>query len=336
MAERVENQSRGAAEHLDLAMQLLSTMKSIHQLDEMFQWLASTTVQRFGVSLVQFWTVQDDAGGRRNLGLLAMDGEDPSVPERVVVNEEITGLVERLALERRAGLLFSMEQAFSSYQATRLNRYGFHYGAGAFLEKRLPLLRRKIASAYESAPTHFAVATLLFLRQPADPALLTSISAAVEEGIMMAADRGFAFFGSANPFPAAPPREPPAPLVPRSGPPPEPAHIAPAPTSPTPPTPPRGQALPPLEELLPHRRSDPDLFLAKNPFSSAAAIADKHARRLYAAIDGQKDVKELCRDAGLSLREGYTALQILLKQQRVEIYTPSGQLIKPSLFLKGY
>ena len=242
------------------------------------------------------------------------------MPERVVVNEEVTRLVERLARERRVDLFFPMEQAFSSYQATRLNRYGFHYGAGAFLEKRLPLLRRETATAYGSAPTHFAVATLLFLRQPAEPALLTSISTAVEEGILMAADRGFTFFTSAFPSPAASPREPPAPL---------------APTSPTPPTPPQGEALPPLQELIPHRRSDPDLLLAKNPFSSAAAIADQHARRLYAAIDGRKDVRTLCSDAGLSLREAYLALQILLKQQYVEIYTPSGQIIKPSLFLKG-
>ena len=335
MAERVEHHSRGAPEPMSLAMQLLSTMKRIHQLDEMFQWLASTSIQRLGVSLVQFWTVQNDARGRCNLGLLAMDREDLSVPERVVLNDEITRLVERLAVERRAGLCFPMEQAFSSYQATRLNRYGLHYGAGAFLEKRLPSVRREAASANESAPTHFAVATLLFLRQPADPLVLTSISAAVEEGIRMAAARGFAFFASADPFPA-PPREPPAPLAPRSGTPPEPAHSSLAPTSPTPPTPPQGEAPPPLEELIPRRRSDPDLLLAKNPFSSAAAIADKRAGRLHAAIDWHKDVSELCRDAGLSLREGYLALHILLKQQRVDIYTPGGQLMKPSLFLKGY
>jgi hypothetical protein len=333
MSERVDNHSRWASENLSLAMQLQSTMKSIHQLDEMFQWLASTSVQRFGVSLAQFWTVQNDARGYSNPGLLAMAGEDPSVPERVVVNEEITRLVNRLAVERRVGFFFPLEQAFSSYQATRLNRYGFHYGAGAFLEKRLLLLRGETAPVHESAPTHFAVATLLFLRQPADLTLLTSISAALEEGILMAADRGFTFFPAAHPFPAAAPRETAAPLAPRSGTPPEPARI---PLAPTPPTPPQGEALPPLEELIPYPRSDPDLLLAKNPFSNAAAIADKRARRLYAAIDGHKNVSELCSDAGFSLREGYRALQILLKQQRVEIYTPGGQLINPSRFLKGY
>ena len=77
MSERVENHSRGASGHLSLAMHLLSTMKSIHQLDEMFQWLATTLVQRFGASLVQFWTAQSDVRGRCNLGLLAMARRGP-------------------------------------------------------------------------------------------------------------------------------------------------------------------------------------------------------------------------------------------------------------------
>ena len=76
--------------------------------------------------------------------------------------------------------------------------------------------------------------------------------------------------------------------------------------------------------------------MATNPFASTAAIVDVRARRLYAAIDGRSTVSDLCRSTGMAMGEAAVALQILLKQQRIEVYDPAGRPMKAALFFKSY
>ncbi len=63
---------------------------------------------------------------------------------------------------------------------------------------------------------------------------------------------------------------------------------------------------------------------------------DKQARRLYEAIDSHKSLAELCRSTGMTLKEAYTALQILLTLQCIEIYTPEGWPVDVALFFKNH
>ncbi len=88
-----------------------------------------------------------------------------------------------------------------------------------------------------------------------------------------------------------------------------------------------------LHKLIPHRSEDPDLLSMSNPLDSSVIIPDKHARRLHAAIDGRKTVDELCSITHLTMKEIHRALQILVAQHRVQLYTPDGKRVDSSLLL---
>ena len=96
--------------------------------------------------------------------------------------------------------------------------------------------------------------------------------------------------------------------------------------------PPAQKPLPDWRKLIPHRVEDADLLTTSNPLSGSVAISDKQARHLYAAIDGRKNVEELCKFTRLDMIEVYKALQTLLAQHRIQLYTPPELLTDTSLF----
>src|ERR1051326_4084537 len=165
MFARGENSLFENAEHLDLLRQLQQAMPTVRQLDDVFQWLASTLVYRFDVALTQFWASSRLVTESDAHQLLALATQDPSVPERVVVNEEIRQVLERCVANQPDPFFFPLEQAVSSYQATRLNRYGFYYGGFAFLESALLPTQPKTASFPQRGPAPVAITGLLFFRQ---------------------------------------------------------------------------------------------------------------------------------------------------------------------------
>jgi CheY-like chemotaxis protein len=95
----------------------------------------------------------------------------------------------------------------------------------------------------------------------------------------------------------------------------------------------RQQALFALQKLIPHRIEDPDLLRLSNPLDSSVVIPDKHARRLYTSIDGRKTVAELCSVTRLDVKEVQRAVQTLLAEHRIRLYTLDGQRVDSSLFL---
>jgi hypothetical protein len=74
---------------------------------------------------------------------------------------------------------------------------------------------------------------------------------------------------------------------------------------------------------------------SSNPFASSVVISDKQARRLYSAIDGRKNVDEICRVLFIDLKEAYQALRILWTQHRIELYGPAGEVVDSSLFFEN-
>lgn len=88
-----------------------------------------------------------------------------------------------------------------------------------------------------------------------------------------------------------------------------------------------------LQKLTPFRSEDPDLLRLSNPLDGSVVIPDRQARRLYAAIDGRKTVEELCSITHLNVKEIHRALQILLAQHRIQLYTIDGKRVDSSLFL---
>ncbi len=84
-----------------------------------------------------------------------------------------------------------------------------------------------------------------------------------------------------------------------------------------PPGPPKEEPPLALNKLIPHRNEDAHLMSSRNPLSGSVVISDKQARRLYAAIDGQKNVEELSTVTNLDVKEVSKALQLLLDQHLI-------------------
>jgi hypothetical protein len=80
-----------------------------------------------------------------------------------------------------------------------------------------------------------------------------------------------------------------------------------------------------LSQLIPKPIDEVHLMKSSNPFTASVGIEDKQARRLYAAIDGQKNVADLLQTTHLALWEMQTLLQTLVAQQRIRLYKPDGQ-----------
>ena len=81
------------------------------------------------------------------------------------------------------------------------------------------------------------------------------------------------------------------------------------------------------QQLIPHRREDPNLLAAVNPFSGAQIIADKQARRVYGAIDGRKTLQDLSVALNLDWKALIKGLQVLFAEERIHFMTPDGQRV---------
>jgi twitching motility two-component system response regulator PilH len=88
-------------------------------------------------------------------------------------------------------------------------------------------------------------------------------------------------------------------------------------------------------QVVLHRLEDPNLMTADNPFSSSQVIADKQARRVYAAIDGRKTLQELALALNLDWKTLTRALQVLYMQERIQLRTADGQLIDSAWLWEG-
>ena len=95
------------------------------------------------------------------------------------------------------------------------------------------------------------------------------------------------------------------------------------------------RSLLPLSELIPKRIDGANLMKSRNPLASSVDISDKPARRLYIAIDGQKNVGALSVITRLTALEVSAALRVLLTLQRIQMYEPSGLLLESSLLLNN-
>ena len=290
--------------------QLLRVTSTAHDLDDLLRWLTSAIVQRFDVQLIQLWTFQLNQIGQRFGQLRAMAAQDLSLPERAIVNEQMTRTITLMSSEPTPPTPQSVEYLFPSYQASLLKRCGLNYCTYCSLDSRVTLSSPKSSHPYEHAVPHLFITAALFLRQPThgDPA--SSIRTILEQMMVMAESRGF--LGPPPPPPAPPPRRP-------SQPRPQPQQ----------------EALTPLSDLIPCRKQDPDILMSSNPFAAPIAITDKQARRFHTAIDGHKNVAELCSSTGMDLQEAFAALQILLAQQRIELYEPGGRVV-PASHLQKY
>jgi hypothetical protein len=287
--------------------QLLKAVPTIHHVDELFQLLAYTIVQQFGIQVVQVWVDQVDHTGQMTIQLQTLVRQDSTVLEQVVANGDVAQVAQRIANEYGMDTFRSVDSQFSSYRATMLKRYGLNYCAGYQVRQGTGLPAMRNTGTYASAASFLAIVTLLFVKQIPHPDLLSMITFIMDQGVSIAEKHGL--------------------LLP-------PTAVINETHTPTPYPISSQHELPLLTEIIPRHKDAGDLMLSSNPFNSAPVIKDKAARRLYGAIDGRKSVAALCQSTGMSTKEVYAALQVLLSQQRIEMHEANGKLVDASIFLK--
>ncbi|HZO75838.1 MAG TPA: hypothetical protein VFB60_26805 [Ktedonobacteraceae bacterium] len=292
---------------LAIMSQLLKAIATMQHFDELLRWLAYMIVQRLDVQAAQFWTNQGEHPARPMMQLRALISQDASLPEQIVINDQVGAMVQRWAHERINYQPQLVENVFPHYQAILLRRYGLAYVTCCFNNSNL-LPPQHIASPYIAPLSSLNVVTLLFSRRGPQLHFVPTINALVDQALTAASSRGLlvpagigALRQSGSQVPLQQPVTPPLPV------------------------------LPSLSELIPQRKEDPSLMLSSNPFAKAPTIGDKQARRLYALIDGRTNIAELCRLAGMNIKEVISALQSLMRENRVELYGPEGRPVEPSV-----
>ena len=289
-------------QQMTIGVQLIRTITTMRQVDELFRWLAYTIVQRLDVQFIQFWTNQANQTNQFNVQLRSMVSQDPSVPQQIVVNDHIASIAQRIISEQLAYSPQPVESIFLHYQTILLKRYGLHYCASCFTSSDSLLPQNGYTVSGESYPVPLALATLLFLRKSPHRDFVPAIGAILEQAVVAAGNRGLL-------LPAA--KASPLPL----------SRVAP-----------RQEPLTPFEEIIPYRKQEAASMLSDNPFKGPNIIADKPARRLYNAIDGRINVAGLSEATGMNSKDIYTALQTLLEQRRVGLYEPGGREVDASLY----
>lgn len=286
--------------------QLFKVTQTMEQIDQLFRWLADSVVQRFNIQLIQFWTSHMDAVGFMTLQLRTQARLDSTLPEQIVVNNDLALIAQSIAEKGHIYAAQPVESLFSQYRATLLRRYGLNYCAGSFINA--PGLLLPAVGTEGGLASPFAMTTLIFAHQQPQPNLIPYISGIVNQAIIIASNKGMLY----------------------------PIHPGQQATSTGPlqqaiTTEPLRQETSPLTELIPRRRQDTDMMLLNNPFNSSVVVTDKRARRLYTAIDGRANITALCRSTGMNLKEASIALRILLNQKRIDFYRPDGQLVDATL-----
>ncbi len=280
--------------------QLFKVAPTMQQIDELFQWLAVTSVQRFNVQLMQFWTSQLDAAMTLQLRTLA--SQDAALPAQITVNNDVALVAQRMAGERRIYNPQLVENLFSTYRATLMKRYGLNYCTGSSINAHVQISLPGHTHAGITSP--FAMTILLLTHKQPHVHLMPSISSLVDQAIIVGGNRGMLLATGQRLVSGAAAQQ----------------NVA----SRTAGTPARHDPSP-YTQLVPRRKQDTDTMLLSSPFSGTTIIADKRARRLYTAIDERANIAALCKNTGIGLKEVYVAINILLQHNRIELYEPNGK-----------
>src|SRR6266446_356787 len=290
---------------LTIFTQLRQAIEAMHRPEEMFQWLSSVIMQRFDVSIVQFWTCESSGSGQHSVQLRTMTCQDSSRPA-YLVSEKMAMTVEHISKGQPISPPQPVEQMFPHYLASLLKRYGLSYCAYCVINRNVYLAPGGYALSHERTSTGLTFIALLFLRHYPRQDIISTISLTLEQAMVIAENHRLLLPVAANSGHLSPPQE---------------AFSQ--------------DPLPALHNLIPRLKQNAGLLLSSNPFTSPVTISDKQALRLYEAIDSHKTVAELCSSIGMTLQEAHMALQILLTLQCIEIYTREGRAVDVALLFKN-
>lgn len=311
--------------------QLFQALPSMHHIDELLQWLASSLVQRFNIQMLLFWTNHTATTGQQVAQLRATARQDSSIPDQLILNEPMQRIAQQLLSERVAYQPQAVETLFSQYQTTLLKRYGLSYWGACFTSKKALLPPREDRASHTEKPTLFAMTTLLFLRRMPQGSLMSTINIMLEEVIIHAIKQGLLLstndpYNSFSSLPHTPlPQSDISPLQPFT-PPPQgfPSQLVTR----------KPRRAFTLAQLIPKRKQDNNDLLVNNPFARPTIISDKKARRLHLEMNGQANIEDLSSITGLNIQEIGIALRLLWDQHRIEVYSPEGHPVNLASFLE--
>jgi hypothetical protein len=294
---------------LTIITQLLQAVEAMHTPEEMFQWLAYAIVQRFDISILQFWTRQSIRSGQPSAQLRAVAFQDRTLPA-YMISEKVTASIEQIPKEPRIFSPQLVERTFPHFQASLLKRYGLNYCSYCLIDRNDVGFAPAYALSNEKTSIGLTFIAFLLLRNYSPQDLMPTISSILEQAVGIAEKHHLLFPVMTNtdklPLPGRSlPAQEALPQEPR----------------------------PELLGLIPRQKQDERLLVSSNPFASSVNIPDNQARRLYAAIDGRKTVDEL-HSIGMTRQEVIAALQILLNLNFIEMYTPEGQHVDAGLLFR--
>lgn len=280
-----------------LTQQLMQQVAKMQHVDEIFLWLAQTISTRLNIPVVQFWATQAYSSAQPRTELRAQVTQNSAWPQQVYVNRQVATVVERLMREQRNCAPLPVEDVFSPSHAQALAQYTLHYWAGYFLEIDALLPPPGDAPPVGKVATPLNMLVSLFTVQSLSPRLLRAATFLSEQALRIAVSRGF---------------------------------LAPLPQSATTSASGKAQPLPQFIDLVPHRLQKTEEALADSPFSRAAIIPDREARRLYSFIDGRKTIAHLAQLMGQDQKSIVEVLRYLFQNGQIQLYTQAGDVVEDS------
>ena len=272
-----------------IVSQLLQKVVSIHHIDELLTWIASTMRQRLGIDAVQVWAAQARTAGALYVKLRASTSQHLSQTRGVTENAEVAALIERMLREKRGIQSIPVTNFFSPYQATMLMQQNYRFLTAYFVSRDVLLPPAQRGAQEGEISTPLQVVFAFFTQQPLQASQTRAIRFLVEQSLRIAISHELlstkeqqlsnaqsgTLTSSARDMQAA------------------------------------------FAHLIPAKAETEEIEQAENPFNKAVIIPEKKTREIYSLIDGKKDIAELANLTRMSQKEVLEALQSLIEQGHV-------------------
>jgi hypothetical protein len=281
---------------------LIQTMAAMQHIDELFLAFTRFTVQRIGAQVAQVWAAQVNQLGQPFPGVRGMACLNRKLPQYMVISPHVAAVAEYTLQARDSSPPQLVDVIFPPDVATPLQAYGLNLCASSYFSSNALLPPASTDFSAKQPSTPLTIVLLLFFQQVPHQNALLSINNMFQHVLLVAQNHGLLLAAPTNGRPAASFSQP---LSKQDG----------------------AQS---LFELIPHQVEDP----MDNPFAASVIIADEHIRRFYTAIDGRRNIHQICMLKHLDKKKASAIVQILLAQHRIQLYTLAGQVVENPLFLE--